>query len=302
MLVLAIALILDALFGEPDLLWSRVNHPIVLMGRALSWLEARLNRGTRRRAKGVLALLGLLALSLPLPILIAQIPFGWVLDAFLGAILLAHQSLVNHVQAVWRGLKVSLAEGRRAVAMIVGRDPAQLDEPGVARAAIESAAENFSDAVVAPAFWFAIGGLPGIVAYKAVNTADSMIGHRTERYGEFGWAAARLDDVMNWIPARLTGALFCAVGGGREAWAVMRRDARLHRSPNAGWPEAAMAGSLDLALAGPRIYAEERVDDPYLNPAGRAEAVPGDIDRAIAMLWRAWAGLLGIAVLGVLLG
>lgn len=299
--LLLAALILDALFGEPDLLWSRVSHPVVLMGRLLSWLEERLNEGTGRRVKGVLALAVLVVVSTVPALIIAMIPFGWVAEILFGAILLAQRALVDHVAAVSQGLRASLDEGRKAVAMIVGRDPDTLDEAGVSRAAIESTAENFSDGVVAPAFWFAVAGLPGIVLYKAVNTADSMIGHRTERYEEFGWAAARLDDALNWIPARLAGGLLCLVGGGRQAWQVMRRDAGLHRSPNAGWPEAATAASLDVALAGPRVYAEERVDEPYLNAEGRLDAGPDDIDRAIRLIWWAWGCIVASALVFSLL-
>ena len=173
--------------------------------------------------------------------------------------------------------------------MIVGRDPDQLDEAGVCRAAIESCAENFSDGVVAPVFWLALLGLPGLIAYKAINTADSMIGHRSPRYESFGWAAARLDDLVNLIPARLSGllvAIVAPIAGGTTGTAlrVMWRDAAKHRSPNAGWPESAMAGALGLALAGPRRYGERIVDDPFLNAEARKDAMPGDIGRALDLL------------------
>jgi adenosylcobinamide-phosphate synthase len=300
--VLALALILDALLGEPDWLWRRVTHPAVLLGRLTDWLEGRLNAGENRRAKGVLAVLGLaVAAAVPAALLSAE-AFGGVFEVLGAAVLLAQRSLVDHVRAVADGLRVSLEEGRRAVARIVGRDPETLNGPGVARAAIESAAENFSDGVVAPAFWFLVAGLPGMAVYKAVNTADSMIGHRSERFREFGWAAARLDDLLNWIPARLAGAAICLVGGGRAAFAVMRRDARLHRSPNAGWPEAAMAASLGLALAGPRVYGGLVTDDPFLNAGGRRLANPQDIEEAVALTWRAWGVVLAAAVLAAFLG
>ncbi|MDC1198876.1 adenosylcobinamide-phosphate synthase CbiB, partial [bacterium] len=233
--MLAAALILDALLGEPDALWRRIPHPAVLMGRSVGWLDARLNLGTSRRARGAVTLAVLVLGWWLLAALIAALPFGSAWEVAGAAILLAQRSLTDHVADVARGLRASLAEGRAQVAKIVGRDPAALDGTGVARGAIESAAENFSDGVVAPAFWFLIFGLPGIVVYKAVNTADSMIGYRNERYGEFGWAAARLDDALNWIPARLSAVLICVARGGAAAWAVVRRDARLHRSPNAGW-------------------------------------------------------------------
>ena len=295
--MLALALILDGIFGEPDIIWKRIRHPVIWMGDLIEWLEARFNRGNARRAKGVMALLLLLLISLPIPIVIGLLPFGWVLEILGAAILLSHRSLVDHVQAVAAGLRGSLEEGRQAVSMIVGRDPETLDEHGVARAAIESAAENFSDGVVAPAFWFLIAGLPGIVVYKAVNTADSMIGHMTDRFREFGWAAAKLDDLLNWVPARAAGFLITLVGGGRRARDVMMMDAPEHRSPNAGWPEAAIAASLDLALAGPRTYESGVVDDPYMNADGRKDARAADIDRAVGLLWRAWAVLVVLSVL-----
>jgi adenosylcobinamide-phosphate synthase len=296
--MLAAALILDALVGEPPALWSRMPHPAVLFGRLVGWLDRRLNAGPERGRNGALAVLALLLVTLPVPLVIAALPFGWPLEILGAAILLAHRSLVDHVGAVAGALDRSLAGGRDAVARIVGRDPQSLDRAGVARAAIESAAENFSDGVVAPAFWFALGGLPGIVLYKAVNTADSMIGHRSPRYLEFGRAAARLDDALSWVPARLAGLLICLAGLSPGAVRSMWRDARLHRSPNAGWPESAMAAVLGLALAGPRIYGGVLTDDPYLNAGGSRDAMPDDIRRAVALVWRAWGLLLALAVLG----
>jgi adenosylcobinamide-phosphate synthase len=299
--MLALALILDAIFGEPDWLWRRVAHPAVQFGRLVEALEAGLNQGRNRRAKGAVAVA---ALILPVGFL------AWVLsfDIFLGvfevlgaAVLLAQRSLADHVRAVAAALRVSLDEGRRTVSMIVGRDPETLDPAGVSRAAVESAAENFSDGVVAPAFWFLVAGLPGIAIYKAVNTADSMIGHRNARYREFGWAAARLDDALNWIPARLAGLAVCAVGGGRRAMDVMLRDARKHKSPNAGWPEAAVAATLGIALAGPRIYGGVVTGDPYLNPEGRVAHL-GDIEAAVRLIWRAWWLVLAAALLAALAG
>jgi len=300
--MLALALILDAIFGEPDWLWRRVPHPAVLFGRLVDWLERLLNEGANRRAKGALAVLALVvAVWLPARVLSLDIFLG-VFEVLGAAVLLAQRSLVDHVRAVADALRVSLAEGRGAVARIVGRDPETLDQAGVARAAIESAAENFSDGVVAPVFWFLVGGLPGIAVYKAVNTADSMIGHRSERYRDFGWAAARLDDVLNWIPARLAGLLICLVGGGRAAMEVMFRDAGLHKSPSAGWPEAATAASLGVALAGPRVYGGVVTDDPYLNAGARRAAGPADIEAAVRLIWRAWIGVLAVALLAALVG
>ncbi|MEO1602222.1 MAG: CobD/CbiB family cobalamin biosynthesis protein, partial [Pseudomonadota bacterium] len=222
--MLALALALDAAFGEPEALWRRVPHPVVLIGRAISALEAWLNQGVWRRAKGVL---GLVLLLMPLGAgawALSHPALYGVAEVALAAILLAQRSLVEHVGAVADGLDQGLVEGRQAVAMIVGRDPEQLDKAGVARAAIESAAENFSDGLVAPAFWFAVGGLPGIVLYKAVNTADSMIGHRTERYEAYGWAAARLDDLLNLVPARLSALLIAAAGAAPHALSITWRD------------------------------------------------------------------------------
>jgi adenosylcobinamide-phosphate synthase len=300
--MLALALVLDAIFGEPDWLWRRAPHPAVLFGRGIERLEGLLNEGANRRAKGALAVLALvLVAGLPAWALSSDIFFG-VFEVLGAAVLLAQRSLVDHVRAVADALWASLAEGRGAVARIVGRDPETLDPAGVTRAAIESAAENFSDGVVAPVFWFLVAGLPGIAIYKAVNTADSMIGHRSERYADFGWAAARLDDVLNWIPARLAGGLICLVGGGRAAMEVMLRDAGLHKSPSAGWPEAATAASLEIALAGPRVYGGVLTDDPYLNAEGRRAVGPADIEAAVRLIWRAWGAVLAVAVLAALVG
>jgi adenosylcobinamide-phosphate synthase len=285
------ALLLDAVFGEPKWLWDEFPHPAVLMGRAVTWLEIRLNGGTARRAKGVaaMAVLGLGAVALGW--LIHIVPDLGVLEVIGAAILLAQRSLVDHVRAVAQALRVSLQAGRDAVSMIVGRDTDTLDEAAVSRAAIESAAENLSDGVIAPAFWFLIGGLPGLMLYKVTNTADSMIGHRTPRYEEFGWAAARLDDVLNLIPARMTAALIALTHGWTNARPILR-DAPLHRSPNAGWPEAAMAVVLNVALSGPRAYHGEMREFPWVWPEGRRDIGPDAIDAAARALWRAWAGLV----------
>jgi adenosylcobinamide-phosphate synthase len=290
------AALLDAALGEPRWAWERVPHPAVLMGRAVAWLDTRLNRGTGRRAKGVLAVAALVAGAGCLGALVAAVPDGGLLEVIAAAVLLAQRSLVDHVRAVADALRLSLAEGRRAVARIVGRDTAAMTEAEVARAAIESAAENLSDGVVAPAFWFLVAGLPGMLVYKAVNTADSMIGHRTPRHEGFGWAAARLDDVLNWVPARLTAVLIALAHGRTDARPILR-DAPLHRSPNAGWPEAAMAAVLGVALAGPRSYHGQRRDFPFVLPEGRSDAGPADIDRAVAALWRTWA--LGLALVAL---
>lgn len=293
---LVLAMILDAVLGEPRILWDRLPHPAVVMGRAVGWLDARLNRGKWRRARGVLALLVLAGGAGVLGLALMALP-GQVAEVVAGAVLLAQRSLAEHVAAVAAALRLSLAEGRRSVAMIVGRDTGAMEGPAVARAAIESAAENLSDGVVAPALWMLAGGLPGILIYKAVNTADSMIGHRTPRHEAFGWASARCDDVMNLIPARLTAGLIWLTRPRAGVWPAIIRDARLHRSPNAGWPEAAMAQVLDVALSGPRSYHGEMREFPFVHPEGRREIGAGEIDAAVAVLWRAWAILLAALAL-----
>lgn len=294
-LLLALALMLDAALGEPDWLWRRIPHPAVLMGRAIGWADARFNTGSGQRLNGTLVVAVLCLAAAMLGWALSQL--GPVVEVLVAAILLAQRSLVDHVRAVAEGLRVGLPEGRTAVAMIVGRDTAELDPSGVARAAIESASENFSDGVVAPAFWFLIAGLPGILVYKLVNTADSMIGYRTPRHEAFGWAAARLDDVLNWIPARLSAVLIALGQGKLRQMGAIARGARLHRSPNAGWPEAAMARGLDVALAGPRSYGGRMQDFPFVHPDGQHQIGPRQIEAACAALWCTWALLLGIVLL-----
>jgi adenosylcobinamide-phosphate synthase len=303
-LVLTAALVLDRFMGDPDWLWRRFAHPVALFGKALEFSDRQFNRQDQapltKRRNGFLAVAALLlaaavtgwAIEAALWRLGAA---GWALEAVTVSIFLAQKSLADHVSAVALALKNDgLPGARRAVSMIVGRDPERLDEAGVCRAAIESLAENSSDGVVAPAFWFAIAGLPGLLAYKMLNTADSMIGHLNERHRDFGRFAAKLDDAANWIPARLTGLLICAAaalhggaGRGRAALDVMLRDARQHRSPNAGWPEAAMAGALGLSLGGPRRYGADFVNEPLLNGAGRRTASPADISHALLHFWTA---------------
>lgn len=293
-MLLPAALVLDGIFGEPRWLWSRLPHPAVLMGRAVRWCDERFNVGYDPRPGGVKTVLILLIAAIVLGWFLAL--FGPAIEIVVAAILLAQRSLVDHVQAVADALRLSVQDGRMMVARIVSRDTSTMEEPDIARAAIESAAENLSDGVVAPAFWFLVGGLPGILAYKAINTADSMIGYRTEKYEEFGWAAARLDDVLNWIPARLTAILICVSSKRFIGWNAMREDARLHRSPNAGWPEAAMARVLGTALAGPRVYDGERRDLPFVFEDGTHDIGPDDIDGAIRVLWKAWAAMLTLVV------
>ncbi|MGR3713240.1 MAG: adenosylcobinamide-phosphate synthase CbiB [Shimia sp.] len=292
--MLVIAMLLDATLGEPKWLWDPVPHPAVMIGRAIGWAEARLNQGDARFAKGLALVSTLVVGAWVIGCVLGA--FGWVVEVMLAAVLLAQRSLVDHVQAVGDGLRVSLGDGRRAVAKIVSRDTGAMDQSAVTRSAIESAAENLSDGVIAPAFWFLIGGLPGLLIYKAVNTADSMIGYRTPRYEQFGKAAAKLDDVLNWIPARLTAGLIAIVHWVMAEWAAIRSDAALHRSPNAGWPEAAMARALGVAIAGPRAYGGEMRDFPFVNGFGRTALGPDDIDAACAALWRTWALALAIVL------
>ncbi len=296
--LLLIALILDAILGEPDWLWHRFPHPATLMGRCVEWLDDRLNHGQNRQNAGILTITILTLGALALSLFIKSIPDAGLLEALLAAILLAQRSLTDHVSQVAEALRSSLPEGRRAVSMIVGRDPEALDESAVARGAIESAAENFSDGVIAPAFWFLIFGLPGILIYKVINTADSMIGHRNERYQDFGRATARLDDLVNWVPARLTGGLICLAYWSKTGWNAMQADAKHHRSPNAGWPEAVMAGVLGIAVSGPRSYNGTMTELMWVNDAGRKSLTPEDIDAAVRVLWRSW--FVGVGILAAL--
>ncbi|TDK46764.1 adenosylcobinamide-phosphate synthase CbiB [Antarcticimicrobium luteum] len=297
--LLAAALLLDAMLGEPAWLWSRLPHPAVLMGRAVAALDHWLNRDEARGIKGALAL-ALLALG---ALTLGQI-IGWlgpVADLLTAAVLLAQRSLAEHVRAVAGGLRQSLPAGREMVARIVSRDTRDMDAPQIARAAIESAAENLSDGVIAPAFWFLILGTPGLILYKAVNTADSMIGYRTPRYEAFGKAAARADDLMNLIPARLTGLLIALFTGQMRRWSGIVADARRHKSPNAGWPEAAMARALDVSLAGPRSYDGRMRDLPWVNRAGRRRIGAAEIEAATRLLWRVWMIFLLLIVACALL-
>ncbi len=298
-MTLILAMLLDAWLGEPRWLWSRLPHPAVLMGRLIGWADARFNRGAARRLKGacVMAALGLAALGLG-AVLAA---LGPVVEVIVAAILIAQRSLVDHVQAVADGLRRGLPQGRGAVAMIVSRDTGAMDDSAVARAAIESAAENMSDGVVAPIFWFAVAGLPGLILYKITNTADSMIGYRTPRHEAFGWAAARFDDLLNLLPARGTALLIALTQGGLRDWREIVADARLHRSPNAGWPEAAMARALGIALSGPRAYDGRMQDFPFVHAQGRKPLLAQDIEAAVRVLWTVWAAVLGLAVLLALL-
>ena len=311
-LVAFLSLAIESVFGYPDRLFRAIGHPVTWFGWLISFLDRTLNHAAdsdaRRRGRGVAALLVIVmapaAIAFGIETLLAVLPAGFLATAVLASALPSQRSLASHVRAVADALDTGgLPAGRKAVSLIVGRDPEKLDEAGVGRAAIESLAENFSDGIVAPAFWTAVGGLAGAVAYKAANTADSMIGHRTPRHEAFGWAAARFDDLVNLPASRLTALLivlaaFIVRGASPgNAWRAVWRDAGKHRSPNAGWPEAAMAGALGLALAGPRSYGGVMVDDVFMGEGGRRDAGSADIRRALSLYWVAdmlLVGLLGV--------
>jgi adenosylcobinamide-phosphate synthase len=305
--VAVFVMLIELAVGYPQALLRAIGHPVTWIGRLIALLDRSLNRETdtpeRRRGAGVLAVAILCvvvgAIALLVQSALFHLPFGLAFVALAASALIAQRSLHRHVADVALALeKGGLDAGRAAVGHIVGRDTAALDEAGVARAAIESLAENFSDGVVAPVLWMVIGGLPGAALYKAINTADSMIGHRTPRYEAFGWAAARLDDLVN-LPASRLGAVLivaAALGGDATAgpaWRAVVRDAPKHRSPNAGYPEAAMAGALGLTLAGPRVYGGVAVDDATMGQ-GRRDATAADIRRALALYRRADAILLAL--------
>jgi adenosylcobinamide-phosphate synthase len=315
-LIAFIAMVVELPFGYPDRLYRAVGHPVTWIGSLISFLDRTLNHAsqsdTARRLWGIAALFILILVPASLAGVVEAAlgsnVLGFMAIAMLASSLLSQRSLASHVNAVADALNAGgLEAGRKAVSMIVGRDPEKLDEAGVSRAAIESLAENFSDGIVAPAFWLGVGGLAGGVAYKAVNTADSMIGHRTPRHEAFGWAAARFDDLVNLPASRLTALLivlaayFVKGADPKGAWRAVWRDAGKHRSPNAGWPESAMAGSLGLALAGPRTYGGIMVDDAFMGEGGRREATSADIRRALSLYRMADALLIVLfAILSVL--
>ena len=309
-------MLIELCLGYPQPLTRAIGHPVTWIGRLIGELDRALNRdaseAARRRAAGivavtiVVAIVGTIAFTVEYELL--RVPFGIFVTALLASTLIAQRSLHRHVANVAIALETGdIALGRTAVSHIVGRDTEALDQAGVARAAIESLAENFSDAVVAPVLWLAIAGLPGAALYKAINTADSMIGHRTARYAVFGWAAARLDDLVNLPASRLAALLLVAAAALRrgassvEAWRTVWFDAPRHRSPNAGYPEAAMAGALGLSLAGPRVYDGVRVEDATMG-GGRRDANANDIRRALALYRAADAILIALlAVMAVIL-
>jgi adenosylcobinamide-phosphate synthase len=308
LLALPLALLIDRTVGDPAVLWRRIGHPTAWIGWAIDRLDRTMNREqlpSLARRNGVVAIVAIAAagalVGWMISAALAGLRFGFAIEAVIASIFIAQKSLVDHVLDVARSLDRGPAESRSAVAKIVGRDVTTLDRPGVARAAVESAAESFSDGVVAPAFWYLLLGLPGLIVFKIVSTADSMIGHRTPRHEAFGWAAARSDDLLNLLPARLA-ALLIALGAaarGRPAGVALRiagRDAALHDSPNAGWPEATMAGALGLALGGPRRYGDELHDGAWLNREGRQAATTADTRAAVQIIDAAWTALLLVTI------
>ncbi|MFP3921090.1 MAG: adenosylcobinamide-phosphate synthase CbiB [Dichotomicrobium sp.] len=301
-----VALALDALVGWPDRLYARIGHPVTWLGALIDALDARFNRedlrGRTRRLAGVGVAIGVTVLTIligaGLQALAPEDGASVLLVGVLAWPLVAARSMYDHVAAVAGPLAAEDMDGARAaVAMIVGRDPSQLDAAGLRRATLESLAENTSDGIVAPLFYGVIFGLPGIMAYKAINTLDSMIGHRNKRHADFGWAAARLDDAANLLPARLTGLIFALVGKRtRVTFRVMGRDAANHRSPNAGWPEAALAGALGVRLSGPRVYGDRVADEPWLNGTA-PDPTDDDLSEGLTLFRRtmfAVAGLLAV--------
>lgn len=312
LLLLSAAFAVDAAVGYPDTVYRKIGHPVTWLGRLITYLDGTLNKALSshlaRRFGGILTLALIICAAWGVGVLVMRVAgsfslLGLIIIVPAASALLAARSLNNHVSDVARALeRDGLGAGREMVAHIVGRDAISLDEAGVSRAAIESLAENFSDGVTAPAFWFGVAGLPGMAVYKAVNTADSMIGYRSDKYSDFGWASARMDDVLNFPASRLSAMLlilaaFVTPGASaRNAFTAIGRDARRHRSPNAGWPEATMAGALDLELAGPRKYNGEVVDDAMMG-IGRREATAHDIRNALKLYQRAVAIGVGIVLL-----
>lgn len=302
LLILLLAIILDMLVGDPDWIWRKFPHPVVGFGKVISVLDQYLNRvrdnRSMRKKLGILALVIMLSLALIIGLLLSALfqqfgVIGFAIEIIIVAVLIAQKSMSDHIKAIIDPLSKGDIEGaRQAVGMIVGRETSQMDASDVTRSSIESLAENFSDGVVAPVFWYALLGLPGILMYKMLNTADSMIGHKTVEHEDFGWASAKLDDLANWLPARISAILislaaFISIGMlsfKNAIWTVLN-NASLHRSPNAGWPETAMAGAFNVVLSGPRTYDGHITLEPYLNPTGRLKLTHLDLKNAHKLFW-----------------
>ncbi len=307
--LVALALVLEYFVGYPQVLFKTIGHPVQWIGKLITYLDEGLNdpdlEDHDQRNHGIFAVFALcLAVGIPAYVVatfLSYLAYGWIVNVALATTMIAQKSLRDHVNAVARTLPQSIIDARKQVGKIVGRDPNALDESGVAKAALESLAENTADGITAPIFWYAIAGLPGIVIYKAINTADSMIGHKSEKYLHFGWAAAKLDDLVNLPASRLTGLLFAAAAWftsksrAQAALTSMWRDANKHQSPNAGWPEAAMAGALDLKFGGPRQYDGEKVELAYMGE-GRSQLTAADIEKGLELYDRALLILLAVAV------
>ncbi len=320
--LLTLALIIDMFVGDPDWLWKRLPHPVVLIGKWINLFDRlrdhegagawcrRIGLESRHVVEqffGIVLLLSMFVLCLMFSRLIMGLgSLGWLIELILVAILVAQRSLYDHVGRVVVALKgQGLQAARKQVSMIVGRDVSKLNESGISKAAIESLAENFSDGVVAPVLWYAVAGLPGILFYKAVNTADSMIGHHNDRFEYFGKPAARLDDWMNWPASRLSTVLVVvsvalARGGSAASavWKATLRDASNHRSPNAGWPETSFAAALNLSLGGPRQYEDDLIDAEFLYSEGRDIAKPADVEKSLSLFLRSCICLIGFCGAG----
>ena len=306
----AIALVIEYFVGYPQSLQRAIGHPVEWIGKLVSYLDEGLNdpdsEDRDQRNHGIFAVAALCVVvgvpAFAIEKLLLSFQYGWVINVLLATAFIAQKSLRDHVTAVARALPQSIVEARKEVAKIVGRDPSNLDESGIAKAALESLAENTADGIIAPIFWFAIAGLPGLVIYKAINTADSMIGHKSKKYLHFGWAAAKLDDLVNLPASRLTGLMFAAAAWikskvrAQAALEAMWRDASKHQSPNAGWPESAMAGALDLKFGGPRQYDGETIELAYMGD-GRSHLNPNDIEKGLELYDRALLILLSVAVI-----
>jgi len=299
---LLIVLLVEALVGYPEIFYRRIRHPVVWIGRLIAELERRWNVGNpgARRLAGCGLLLVLMSIAGAAGWAIERMAsgnlFGIIVMLLIATTAFAQRSLREHVIAVLRPLQAGdLTAARAAVARIVGRDTQELDAEGVSTAAIESLAESFCDGVVAPAFWFLVAGLPGLFICKAINTADSMVGHMDDRYRAFGWASARADDLVNLVPARIAALLICLAGSGGVR--VTLRDAHKHASPNAGWPEAAMAGVLARQLGGPVSYDGELTPRPTFGDGARPDVA--SLRSALRVYWRAcialWLAAGGIA-------